>query len=48
MVKLKVKLKVNNRVESTVEPEQMPVLTGVFVMCERIQGQNVRLSALLD
>jgi hypothetical protein len=44
MVKLKVKLKVNNWVESTVEPGQMPV----FVLCERIQRQNVRLSALLD
>ncbi len=30
MVKLKMKLKVNNRVESTVEPVQMPV----FVLCE--------------
>ncbi len=48
MVNLEVKLKVNNRVKSEVEPEQMPVLTGVFVLCERRQGQNVMLSALLD
>jgi hypothetical protein len=39
-----VKLKVNSRVESTVGPVQLPV----FVLCERRQWQNVRLSSLLD